>query len=102
MAFNYCPPLLDELTYVLLRDDKVRRAWLDLDLDVMLCPAFAFPAPQVEVVRELTGAHRSTSIFNLLDYPAGVLPVTRVTAADLAISYDPGTDNPVLAAASRR
>ena len=53
--------------------DGFRRAWRELELDVMLCPAFAFPAPQVEAVRLLTGAHRSTAIFNLLDCPAGVV-----------------------------
>jgi hypothetical protein len=68
----------------------------------VLCPAFAFPAPPVELVRLLTGGHRATCIFNLLDWPAGVVPVTTVSGADLGREYDPETDNTVLSAAAKQ
>ena len=60
----------------------------------------AFLVPTVE--RLLTGAHRATCIFNLLDWPAGVVPVTTVSAADLGREYDPETDNAVLSAAAKQ
>ena len=41
-------------------------------------------------------------IYNFLDYPAGVVPVTTVTAADCTGSYEPGTDDAGLADAMQR
>ena len=52
----------------------------------------AYPAPPVEEVQELGGSHRSTCIYNFLDYPAGVVPVTTASAADVAEEDDPKTN----------
>eukprot|EP00058_Branchiostoma_floridae_P009644 XP_002595132.1 hypothetical protein BRAFLDRAFT_67914 [Branchiostoma floridae] len=48
------------------------------DIDVLLCPAFGMPACKPEHA----GALAYCSIFNLLDFPAGVVPVTMVTEED--------------------
>ncbi|KAF7588619.1 hypothetical protein BBP40_005457 [Aspergillus hancockii] len=44
------------------------------DMDVILCPAYPTPAPVIDTSRYWG----YTSIWNLLDYPAIVFPVTRV------------------------
>jgi len=68
--------------------------WRDLQLDALICPAWPFPAPPVEEVRNYhRGDVDGTRMFNFLDYPAGVVTVTKVTAEDLAKPYDPDTDD---------
>ena len=39
---------------------------------------------------------------NVLDFTAGVVPVTLVSEADLATAYEPRTDDQALAEAARR
>lgn len=60
------------------------RAWEQLGLDVLICPAFVFPAPPNGVQEQLLLAMGTsyTSIYNLLGCPAGVVPVTRETVED--------------------
>lgn len=83
--------------------DKFGQAWRKDGLDAVVCPVFPCPAPRVEEVRELTWAIQSTQIFNFLDYAAGVVPVTKVTAQDCAgDDYDPGTDDAGLSDAMKR
>lgn len=72
--------------------DRFSKAWRTAGIDVLLCPAFAFPAPPVEEVRNLSLAVRTTQIYNLLDYPAGVVPVTHVTEEDLSKPWNPSVD----------
>ncbi|XP_035689615.1 fatty-acid amide hydrolase 1-like [Branchiostoma floridae] len=52
------------------------------DIDVLLCPAFGMPACKPEHAGMAVGALAYCSIFNLLDFPAGVVPVTMVTEED--------------------
>ena len=52
----------------LLRD-SFARAWRDADLDVVLCPAWSYPAPPVEEVRNLGPSVRSTQVYNFFDFP---------------------------------
>ncbi|PLB50856.1 glutamyl-tRNA amidotransferase subunit A [Aspergillus steynii IBT 23096] len=60
---------------------KYLQAWNSIapEMDVILCPAHPSPAPVIDTSRYWG----YTSIWNLLDYPAIVFPVTRV---------DPGKD----------
>jgi len=58
--------------------------WQAHGLDAVICPAL----PVVAVPRGYPEARQGTftylNVFNLLDFPAGTLPVTSVTAADEA------------------
>lgn len=58
------------------------RAALDADpggpFDVVLCPAFPLPAMRHGASEELILGGAYTCLFNVLGYPAGVVPVTRV------------------------
>merc|ERR1719163_841791 len=77
--------------------DAITKAMSDRKIDVLLTPAWATPAPQVEEARNHIWAVRTTRVFNFLDFPAGVVPVTLVTAADVAAPYEPRTDHAALA-----
>jgi fatty acid amide hydrolase len=48
------------------------------DCDVILCPATALPAFRHGAAEELALAGAYTCLYNVLGWPAGVLPVTRV------------------------
>lgn len=53
-------------------------AWNAQELDLVLCPATATPAPQHGTTGDFTAAAVYTTRYNLLNLPAGVVPITRV------------------------
>ncbi|NWS80700.1 FAAH1 hydrolase, partial [Toxostoma redivivum] len=55
--------------------------WKELQLDVVLCPVLG-PAFTTGYPRKLLTAISSTMLYNVLDFPAGVVPVSTVTEAD--------------------
>ncbi|CAI5447777.1 unnamed protein product [Caenorhabditis angaria] len=63
------------------------------NLDVLLCPPQIMPAPQHDIPSKLVSGVSYTCLFNLLDYAAGVVPITHVTKKDDADLEDyPETD----------
>jgi fatty acid amide hydrolase len=56
-------------------------------LDAVLTPAHALPAIRHGQYRDVTFACSYTLMFNLLDFPAGVLPVTIVSKEDAAAPF---------------
>ncbi|CAH1237817.1 FAAH [Branchiostoma lanceolatum] len=56
--------------------------WRGAKLDALLCPAFSTPACKPEDASRLITAANYTVLFNLLNFPAGVVPVTTVTEED--------------------
>ncbi|KAK5131465.1 hypothetical protein LTR08_000929 [Meristemomyces frigidus] len=63
--------------YWLTADSKAKKG--DKALDVIICPVAPHPIPPVD----RWNSTNYTSAFNLLDYPAGVLPVRTFGEADL-------------------
>ncbi|NXY87778.1 FAAH1 hydrolase, partial [Alcedo cyanopectus] len=55
--------------------------WKKLNLDVMLCPMLG-PALSIGYPEKLSVAASYTMLYNALDFPAGVVPVTMVTDED--------------------
>ncbi|NWX37359.1 FAAH1 hydrolase, partial [Notiomystis cincta] len=55
--------------------------WKKLNLDVMLCPMLG-PALGIGYPEKLSVAVSYTMLYNVLDFPAGVVPVTLVTDED--------------------
>nr|XP_060629423.1 vitamin D3 hydroxylase-associated protein-like [Anolis sagrei ordinatus] len=55
--------------------------WRKLKLDVMLCPALG-PAFNLGYAGKLFVATTYTHLYNILNFPAGVVPVSTVTPAD--------------------
>lgn len=78
-----------------LRDTLIR-SWKEAGLDVLLCPAWAFPAPPVEEVRNLASAVWTTQAWNFYDMPAGVVPAGTVTEDDLKKTWDIPVNPPVI------
>lgn len=56
--------------------------WKASKLDVVICPTFPFPACPTGTVKYVTGGASYTTLYNVLNYPAGSIPVTKVTAVD--------------------
>ncbi|NWX09008.1 FAAH1 hydrolase, partial [Caloenas nicobarica] len=55
--------------------------WMELQLDVVLCPVLG-PAFNTGYPGKLLNAVSSTMLYNVLNFPAGVVPVSTVTEAD--------------------
>ncbi|XP_035699504.1 fatty-acid amide hydrolase 1-like isoform X2 [Branchiostoma floridae] len=81
------------------REDYVREflaAWEDAGIDVLLCHAYPIPAFKYKGAPALLELANYTSIFNLLNFPAGVVPVTKVTEEDDRLLDDyTGSDNDI-------
>lgn len=60
---------------------EFQNAWQSQQLDAVICPSMA-SASAVKDQMFFTGVPSYTLFYNLLDYPAGVLPVTKVTKVD--------------------
>ncbi len=56
--------------------------WRSGGIDALICPANASVAVPHSFVQHTWSSLSYTFLYNLLDYPAGVVPVTKVTAAD--------------------
>ena len=76
-------------------------AWRAAGFDVLLCPAMGVPAFPHGGSRDLTPACSATFLWNLLDAPAGVLPVTRVRADECVYEAPPAQADAFAAAAQR-
>ncbi|XP_040269384.1 fatty-acid amide hydrolase 1-like [Bufo bufo] len=55
--------------------------WTARGLDALICPILG-PAPTIGSPGKLSSAVSYTILYNLVDFPAGVLPVTTVTSED--------------------
>lgn len=72
---------------------SVRAEWRKRQLDVVICPGFGCPALPFADSARATGAVIYTSTYNVLDFPAGSVPVTKVTEQDVAMVKDyPASD----------
>ncbi|VDP10207.1 unnamed protein product [Soboliphyme baturini] len=60
------------------------KAWKENDMQALICPPFPFPAVAAKYTSFLSSACFSTVLFNMLNFPAGVVPVTEVTENDEA------------------
>ncbi len=66
-------------------DDYVKEftgKWMAEGLDALLCPGFPVPAVAHNVPGRLTAVGFSTGLWNMLDFPVGTVPVTKVSEED--------------------
>ncbi|XP_077995975.1 vitamin D3 hydroxylase-associated protein-like isoform X1 [Glandiceps talaboti] len=61
---------------------KFVKAWEDAKLDGLVCPAFGITAPSNDFAAKLMFLAGTTGLFNLLDFPAGIVKVTNVNEED--------------------
>ena len=57
-------------------------AWRALNLDAVICPAMVFPSPPIGIGAKVSMMCCYTAHWNVLDFPAGVVPVGAVTEED--------------------
>jgi Asp-tRNA(Asn)/Glu-tRNA(Gln) amidotransferase A subunit family amidase len=57
-------------------------SWNAARIDVVLCPANAMPAIELRTFHNIPLTASYTILYSLLNYPAGIVPVTTVTADD--------------------
>ncbi|XP_054835889.1 vitamin D3 hydroxylase-associated protein-like [Eublepharis macularius] len=74
---NFWKNNVDQMVY---RDEFIAE-WRKLKLDVVLCPALG-PAFNLGYAGKLFVATTYTHLYNVLNFPAGVVPVTTVSEAD--------------------
>uniref|UniRef100_A0A8C8MMZ7 Fatty-acid amide hydrolase 1 n=1 Tax=Oncorhynchus tshawytscha TaxID=74940 RepID=A0A8C8MMZ7_ONCTS len=77
-------PIVSALQFCLCSKDymhEVMAEWRRCELDVLLCPMMG-PAYNHNYPGKLTSALSYTIMYNLLNFPAGVVPVSTVTAED--------------------
>ena len=61
---------------------EILTTWQNQNIDVVIAPGFAFPAPPVKHPARLVPAVSYTAAYNVVDFPAGTVPVTRVIPED--------------------
>ena len=57
-------------------------AMADMGIDALLGPAFACPAVHLDTPRDIFSAATYTGMYNCLNWPAGIVPVTKVNEND--------------------
>ncbi len=62
--------------------DAFFRAWTSQHLDVVICPAHVLPAIPHDSFSKVHFTACPTMLYNMLDYPAGVVPITTVRTDD--------------------
>ena len=62
-------------------------AFFSKEIDVIIAPGFTFPAPPVKHPARLVPAISYTAAYNVLDYPVGSVPITRVIPQDEVCRY---------------
>lgn len=62
--------------------------WQSLNIDVLLCPIWPLVAPLHETTFDLAPCFAYSFIWNLLDYPAGVVPVKKVGPGEDIFPYE--------------
>ena len=58
--------------------EEIFRKWNEMGLDAVVCPPFATPALPHDASRDFTVGAALSMRYNLLNFPAGVVPVSRV------------------------
>lgn len=64
-------------------------AWEKMKLDALICPGLPFPAVSLGCEDKVLSGISYTTLYNLLNYPAGMIPVTTVTDDDVSKLKNP-------------
>ncbi|KAH0618658.1 hypothetical protein JD844_018055 [Phrynosoma platyrhinos] len=77
----HCVELDSQKLYLQAYREEFIAEWRKLELDVILCPALG-PAFNEGYPGKLFAATSYTNLYNVLNFPAGIVPVTTVSRAD--------------------
>jgi len=64
--------------------EQLYTAWQEEEFDVVICPGFSYPAPSPSSVSWLIPGVSYTAVFNTIQNPVGLVPVTRENEEDQA------------------
>ncbi|GFS13581.1 fatty acid amide hydrolase 1 [Elysia marginata] len=65
--------------------------WKQQELDVMICPPWPASSTKLDLIAKVVVGGTYTIIWNVMNFPAGVVPVTKVTPSDVEKALDPST-----------
>lgn len=57
---------------------EISKKWRKLELAALVSPVFPTCAPLEKYAAEMTGMNEYTAIWNLIDFPCGVMPISKV------------------------
>ncbi|XP_076451083.1 fatty-acid amide hydrolase 1-like [Babylonia areolata] len=64
-------------------------AWRNQKLDAVICPGLPYPAVTAGFEDHVLSGAVYTTLYNLVNYPVGILPVTTITQQDIQRVKDP-------------
>ncbi|CAD5111968.1 DgyrCDS1229 [Dimorphilus gyrociliatus] len=64
--------------------EKFQSYFQSKNLDCCICPTFASPALPRKYIRDMSYVNSFSALYSVLDWPAGVVPVTKVNEKDIA------------------
>lgn len=67
----------------------IEKFWRELELDVVLCPAVSLPAPQHGMTDLMIPQLGVMWLWNLLEFPAGIVPVGQVYLSEETYDFPP-------------
>ncbi|KAI0239955.1 Fatty-acid amide hydrolase 1 [Lamellibrachia satsuma] len=73
---------------------RVMKEWQSLGLDAVVSPGFGYPALPLDSSLDAWGALSYTTMYNMLNFTVGSIPVTKVTEEDLQNMKDYATPDP--------
>lgn len=96
---NYFRPFAsDEIDYMLSKKNRFaetfQQKWQDMKLDAIICPAYPLCAFKSTDTVSLGALVDYNMIWNVLHYPAGVVPITEVQKGEDEI-YEDGINNAI-------
>ncbi|KAI0239957.1 hypothetical protein LSAT2_009333 [Lamellibrachia satsuma] len=73
---------------------RVMKEWQSLGFDAVISPGYGFPALPLDTILDAWGAVSYTAMYNMLNFTAGSIPITKVTEEDLRNMKDYATPDP--------
>lgn len=78
--------LIEKLTKIEEFRSSFTEYWLSMDFDAVISPAGCLPAIPHKMSSEIFCLNSQYMIYNILDYPAGVVPVRLVQHEDIKVA----------------
>ncbi|XP_005108181.3 fatty-acid amide hydrolase 1 [Aplysia californica] len=94
IGFNSMDEYFDHVGDYMVWKEAFTQLWRDHKLDAVICPVFPSPPVLKEIMLRVSSISTYCRLFNSLNYPAGVIPVTKVTQEDLDRAADPDVFSP--------
>ncbi|XP_059155282.1 fatty-acid amide hydrolase 1-like [Physella acuta] len=88
-GFKSLADYFQHITKLTIWQEDFMKVWVDEKLDAVICPVYPSPAVSRDKAHQVTPCGIYCQMYNALNYPAGVIPVTKVTQDDVNKTFDP-------------